>query len=217
MRSIISKIRSTLLLSKLLIGLLPWLLILGCTTNQNKHIGLQPYGSFDLKKADSIAQTLHKIYGFTVTILPPLEIPNSCFVNIKSPRYRADLLIKQLKKEIPDSLDYIMGLLNKDISTTKKDRFGNTLKPISKYEDWGVFGLGYRPGKSSVVSLYRYQNSKPEKLLERLKKICTHELGHNLGLAHCEDKNCVMTDAAETIKTIDNVELALCKKCRGKI
>lgn len=44
------------------------------------------------------------------------------------------------------------------------------------------------------------------KYIERIKKICIHELGHNLGLKHCEfHEKCVMRDAAETIKTIDYV------------
>ena len=39
-----------------------------------------------------------------------------------------------------------------------------------------------------------------------------------MGLKHCDsDKNCVMRDAAETIKTIDHVKLSLCSACLDKI
>ena len=67
-----------------------------------------------------------------------------------------DQLIKILKETKPDSLDFIIGLIDKDISTTKKDSKGHPLEPISKYQDWGVFGLGYRPGVSCIVSTYRF-------------------------------------------------------------
>lgn len=53
--------------------------------------------------------------------------------------------------------------------------------------------------------------------MERLKKVTMHELGHNLGLPHCPNKHCFMQDAAETIKTIDGVELNLCEECRDQL
>lgn len=192
-------------------------LLFSCESNKEEHLGLQLYGSFNPNLADSISSTIKEVYGFKVSILAPIEIPQSSFINQKSPRYRADKLIKILKENIPDSLNYIMALTTKDISTTKRDKYGNIQSPASKYEDWGIFGLAYCPGKSSIVSSYRYQNTQAQKFLERLRKICTHELGHNLGLNHCPDKNCVMTDAAETINTIDNVKLELCPECLSKI
>lgn len=51
----------------------------------------------------------------------------------------------------------------------------------------------------------------------RLKKICIHEVGHNLGLPHCTTNKCVMQDAVETIKTVDNESEELCAECRLKI
>lgn len=105
-----------------------------------------------------------------------------------------------------------------DISTTKKDESGNVLKPESRYSDWGVFGLGYRPGCSSIVSTFRLGTSNRKLLLERIKKVCNHELGHNFGLPHCtSSETCVLRDAAETIKTVDNVDDTLCNICKAKI
>ncbi|MBX9851002.1 MAG: hypothetical protein K2X86_04505 [Cytophagaceae bacterium] len=62
--------------------------------------------------------------------------------------------------------------------------------------------MGYRPGPSCVVSAFRL-NSQHPRFVERLKKVCLHELGHNLDLPHCPDKGCFMTSAAEKIATID--------------
>lgn len=103
------------------------------------------------------------------------------------------------------------------ISTTKYDKDGNILKPESKYADWGVFGLGYMPGTSCVVSTYRLKTTDKKLFYNRVKKVVIHELGHNLGLDHCPDKHCVMTDAVEKISTIDNEAHELCGKCRDKI
>jgi archaemetzincin len=175
------------------------------------------YDTFDAGWADTVSRTIREIYGYEVTILTSVPIPKSAFTHQKSPRYRADKLIKILKNSKPDSLDFIIGLINKDISTTKTDKYGRTLEPISKYQDWGVFGLGYRPGVSCVVSTYRFQEKNTDRFIDRLKKICIHEIGHNLGIAHCPNKDCVMRDAAESIKTIDEVRLSLCANCAKKI
>jgi archaemetzincin len=175
------------------------------------------FDNFDTVLADTVSKTINRIYGFEVSILPRTSIPESTFTNQKSPRYRADQLIKILKDTKPDSLDYIIGLIDPDISTTKKDVNGNTLEPVSKYQDWGVFGLGYRPGVSCIVSTYRFRETNRDNFIDRLKKICTHEIGHNLGLSHCPDKDCVMRDAAESIKTIDEVSINLCRNCEKRI
>lgn len=167
---------------------------------------------------DSISHTIQRIYGMDVVVLEGEALPKFAFVNVKSPRYRADKILAYLKKEKLDSTDLVLGLIEADISTTKRDASGNIKKPESKYEDWGVFGLGYRPGPSAIVSTFRFNNVDRDLFMERFQKICIHEVGHNLGLKHCEfDEKCVMRDAAETINTVDNVEMKLCSRCRGLI
>ncbi len=53
--------------------------------------------------------------------------------------------------------------------------------------------------------------------MERIIKITLHEIGHNYGLDHFTDKNCLMTDAAERISTVDNTKNHLCSKCYNSI
>lgn len=194
-----------------------FLSVIGCSPVSESSVGVQPYATFNAALANTVANTLKQVYGCQVEVLPPIEIPKSTFINQKSPRYRADQLIRILRDTKPDTLDYVLGLIEKDISTTKKDTNGETRKPISKYQDWGVFGLGYRPGESCIVSTFRFKKTSNIKFIDRLKKISTHELGHNLGLKHCPSKKCVMTDAAESIKTIDAVNLALCQECTDQL
>lgn len=138
-------------------------------------------------------------------------------MHLKTPRYRADSLLIDLAQHKPDSLDYIIGLTQVDISTTKRDAQGQILTPIEKYTDWGIFGLGYRPGPSCVVSTYRLKHTNHTTFVSRLKKIAIHEIGHNTGLPHCQaSPHCVMQDAVESIRTIDAADMQLCKSCRLK-
>jgi archaemetzincin len=107
-------------------------------------------------------------------------------------------------------------LTNKDISITKHIN-GKIKSPQWKYNDWGIMGLAYCPRNSAVVSSFRIKSNNYNLYFTRLKKVTIHELGHNLGLPHCPNKKCVMTDAVENIATIDHANLALCKECNSKI
>ena len=122
-------------------------------------------------------------------------------------------MLIDLLKHKPDSISYILGVTSKDISTTKRNSDGTTKTPESKYSDWGIFGLGYRPGQSCVVSTFRIKHAEHDVFVSRMEKISIHEIGHNMGLKHCETENCVMQDAVETIKTVDNVSNQLCTNC----
>lgn len=193
-------------------------LLLGCEKKISTitKVGIQPYADFPKTKTDTIAEIIHEFYGVETTILPNKSHAISTFTEVKSPRYRADKIIKLQKEQLSDSLDYIIGLTEKDISTSKKEK-GKIKEPIYKYQDWGIMGLAYCPGKSCVVSTFRIQHKNTAIHFMRLKKITVHEFGHNLGLPHCPDKKCVMTDAVESVATIDNAQLSLCKNCESKL
>lgn len=178
-------------------------------------IAIQPFEDFDTKLADTAARHIAQAYGIKTEVLPPLPLPENAFTNIRVHRYRADSLIRYLTYTKPQHATIVLGLTNKDISVTKRDSTGQIKYPASKYIDFGVFGLGFCPGPACVVSIYRYKNSA--QFYDRFFKICKHEVGHNLGLPHCINKTCVMQDAAESIKTIDNAGEFLCERCTYRL
>jgi archaemetzincin len=195
------------------------LLFVSCTKKVDKTtaVGIQSYAGFSKEKADSIAMIIRHYYKVKTIVLPVIDLPKSTFTNVKSPRYRADKLLAYQNAKCLDTLDFILGLTDKDISTTKKDNSGNIKSPQWKYQDWGVMGLGQCPGSSCIISIFRINHKESKIVMTRLKKVAVHEFGHNLGLPHCPNKNCVMTDAVENIATIDREKLALCKACKAKI
>lgn len=166
-----------------------------------KTIAIQPFEDVDTILLNSIAQQLEEKYHCKTIIFQKKDLPANCYYQPRN-RYRADKLIAFLKENKPKTAQYILGVTNKDISTT-----------VHNHIDFGIFGLGYCPGKSCIVSTFRIQHKKNTVFKERLFKISLHEIGHNFGLKHCKDKNCLMTDAEKSIKTIDNAKLNLCEKC----
>jgi archaemetzincin len=164
-----------------------------------------------------IQQELTTFFHHPVIILPPITLPSSFLNHSKGERYSADSIINYLVQKTSDSITQIVGFTHTDIFTTERDRSGEIRQPLEKYAVWGIFGLGYCPGKASIVSDYRLSTTDSMKFRHRLRTVLFHEIGHNLGLPHCPNKGCMMNDANETITTIDKSGDNYCAECRRRL
>lgn len=81
-----------------------------------------------------------------------------------------------------------------------------------------IFGEAQLNGKHSILSVCRLHEefysgiSNEQLLLERTIKEVLHELGHNYGLRHCIDWDCVM-HASHGIEEVDIKGSTYCRKC----
>lgn len=176
-----------------------WLLIstifIKCIpNNRDKVIVIQPFENFSNAEAKLVFKEIQKINP-KVILKKNIPFPLEAYYKPRN-RYRADSIIRFLSSKIgKDSV--MIGLSEKDISTTK-----------GKVKDWGVMGLGYRPGNACVVSSYRLsKNNKTEQFY----KVALHELGHTEGLPHCKIKTCLMRDAEGGNPL--NEEKGFCRSC----
>jgi len=162
----------------------------------SNRIVLQPFSDFTKADAHKISEKLKKL-GLKTEVAEPINHPSSAWRDGRA-RYRADSLIRYLCGFTSEG-DITIGLTNYDVSTTKDGK-----------EDWGVMGLGFRPGKACVISTFRIKGKNRE---EKFAKVIVHEFGHTRGLDHCPVKDCLMRDA-EGKDHLDE-ETSFCKTCAG--
>ncbi len=167
---------------------------------------------------EDIQAVVNETYGFKTIIINNIStLPTSFFNRQKGIHYSADSIIAYLANRKSNSTALTIGYTPADIYITKRDKQGNIKEPRHKYEIWGIFGLAKCPGRSSVVSTKRLYSPDINTFRQRVLKVMLHEIGHNLGLKHCDNKTCFMTDAVENISSIDNSSLDLCNKCSAQI
>lgn len=156
---------------------------------------IQPFKDLKSENAIGLANEIKKVYPH-VSILEPIDFPKNTYYEPRK-RYRADSVISYLSRNTKDGFVTI-GLTSKDISFTK-----------GKIKDFGIMGLGLRPGNACIASSFRLNKNNSD---EQFFKIAIHELGHTQGLKHCPVKTCFMKDAEG--KNPTNEETDFCKKCK---
>jgi len=171
--------------------------------NEKPIIHIVPLGNIDKKYPELVKSYIQDFYGFKCVIdsIQPLD---KDILTSSGKRYDAIKIIKKY-----NSNKNILLLTDVDIAHFNK---------VKNIKEYGIIGLGFRPGKTCVVSTFRIKNDGHEKMLDRLKKVSIHEIGHNLGLDHCVyDRKCLMNDARGTVKQIDMEKIWLCDKCSKQI
>jgi archaemetzincin len=168
---------------------------------------IQPLGSVQQKNIDIIVSAMMSFYGCKVLVNKPLALTNDLLAESRT-RYEAGKILKKF-----NSNKKLLIITERDIAHQNIER---------NITEWGIFGLGYRPGNTCVVSTFRLNRNNPTNSLqlfnERLSKVCLHEIGHNLGLDHCTSgTDCLMKDARGLIKTVDNEKMTLCSSCQKKL
>jgi archaemetzincin len=172
--------------------------------NKKTVIHIVPLGNVNITTLEFVKEIIYDFYQIECIIEPKKELTTDILTASKT-RYEASLILKKYNS------------IQNTLLITEKDIACNNIK--RKVKEWGIFGLGYRPGKTCVVSTYRLKKGITEaKFKDRLKKVCIHEVGHNLGLPHCTYNSlCIMNDANGTISQVDKEQIFFCVNCKKQI
>jgi len=181
-------------------------------TKEENIIYLQPLGKFNSlqkKQIELVCQYLQIFFQLETKILKDVSndiIPNNArrIGDVGQEQFLAGYILTDvLKKEKPDRGVALMAITEKDLYP----------KPEWNY----VFGLASYRDKIAVSSMYRMQKEADFSLsLDRLLKICSHEIGHMFGLHHCIKANCVMNGTNSMVET-DSHSVRLCSLCQRKL
>ncbi|MES3516283.1 MAG: archaemetzincin family Zn-dependent metalloprotease [Natronomonas sp.] len=171
------------------------------------HVDIVPVGDVSAVVKREASSGLRSVYDCEVTIHDGQSLPDGAYDSSRD-QYRAEEFIELASR---------VGSGDKNIAITPHDLYYRR----RNY----VFGLAYLSGKGSVVSTHRLQTSsdggitsKPtsEVFSDRIRKEVVHEIGHTLGLEHCDNKRCVM-NFSPTVREVDVKEENFCGTCQRQI
>lgn len=141
-----------------------------------------------------------------VKVLGNMPLPEGSYERSRNQFHSTKILREILTKVPPDAIK-ILGLVDKDLCI-----------PILTF----VFGEAQLGGTASVVGLARLRQEfyglPPDSgiFYERIRKESLHELGHNFGLTHCHDRECVMY-LSNTVRDVDRKGITYCQECDSAI
>jgi len=166
-------------------------------------VDIVPVGEVPPQVKREASSALRNIYDYEVTVHDEQRVPEGAYDRSRD-QYRAEQFIELVSR---------VGGGEKNIGVTAQDLYYRR----RNY----VFGLAYLNGDGSVISTHRLQTpsdggistkSAAEVFTDRVRKEIVHEIGHTLGLEHCDDNRCVMS-FSPTVREVDRKEETFCGTC----
>lgn len=167
------------------------------------HLFLAPIVFSNKILLDRIIKTLQQTYRTKVSKIN-LSINTESLYSSERRQYYSTGFIEQ-------SINQTQNIDGKIIMITELDVY----VPVLTF----LFGEAQLNGKHSIVSVFRLHEefysgiTDNELLFERTLKEVLHELGHNFGLIHCQDWDCVM-HSSNSVEEVDIKGIGYCNNCK---
>ncbi len=171
---------------------------------ERRKIILFPIGNTNqeiLSKTAAFLEAFHE-FSFCCSVTRHHPIPIGT-LNRERQQYDCKRMLKHLLRCCPNDCFRLIGITEVDVYV-----------PALKY----VFGLAKMAGNCAIISTYRlrpefYAQKQNQRLFfQRIYKTVLHELGHTLGLTHCNLPTCVMYSSSR-IEDTDKKKATFCETC----
>jgi archaemetzincin len=172
--------------------------------NRFRHtLHLVPLGT-GVPVSEELVETVREhtalYFGVNTEVLQQTQVP-ARFFDPQRQRYDADALARELSRGVPRSSLGVLGLLGADLHGLGLDY---------------VFGLGLLRDRAGVFSTFRYRTDDSRRMIQRVLKVASHEIGHLLGLKHCVFYRCLM-NGSNSVEEMDQQPLHVCPVCQAKL
>ena len=168
-------------------------------------IHLLPVGPTDGPMLERLRHGLEDEMRVSCALLPQRLDPAPAF-HAERQQYHSTQILTRMAPLLQDGCWKLLGVTSLDL-----------YMPILTF----VFGEAQLNGRCAVVSWHRLRQQfygmpdDPELLADRLVKEAVHELGHTVGLTHCQDYACVMA-ASHSVEWIDIKGRYFCSACDSR-
>ena len=171
------------------------------------RIDVVPIGDVPARVKRETSSALRSVYDAEVSVLADQNLPSGSY-DMNRDQYSAEPFI-ELASDVSQG-EKAVALTTEDLYYRRRNY---------------VFGLAYLDGRSCVVSTYRLQTSSDGGFSERsasavfadrVRKEVIHEVGHTLGLEHCDNNRCAM-NFSPTVREVDRKEENLCGSCQRRL
>lgn len=166
------------------------------------YIYIQPIKTDHAPWINELEKSVFSVFGYHTKVGGPDVNLEKTFDHARH-QYNSSQILLQIISRPPVDAVKVLGVVNVDLFI-----------PVLTF----VFGEAQLRGMGSVIALHRLNNkfyglSEDKGLLrERLVKEAIHELGHNFGLIHCNNQNCVMKSSTY-VEEVDQKSGEMCSRC----
>jgi len=156
---------------------------------------------------DRLAAVLAARFGINCHV-DAREVPIGVTWDSRRNQYYSTALLKELALRADEGTHgaTVIGVANCDLYV-----------PVLTF----VFGEAQLDGRAALASLFRLREEfyglppNDELTFDRLEKEVVHELGHTMGLRHCQDWRCVMA-SSHGVERVDVKSADFCDSCRAQ-